>query len=100
MAKACLHTRSLTASLLRKYWAFLKGHSVPRNLLSQSLKPPLPFFLAATNRPISVCPLLLLNDKPKNEASPGKGDFLFLARNFSWMLYAGVNNRKGVEGLY
>jgi hypothetical protein len=29
-----------------------------------------------------------------------QGDFLFLARNFSWMLYAGAENRKGVEESY
>jgi hypothetical protein len=27
----------------------------------------------------------------------GQGDFLFLARNFSWVHYAGAENRKGVE---
>jgi hypothetical protein len=27
-----------------------------------------------------------------------QGDFLFLARNFSWMHYAGAENRKGAEG--
>jgi hypothetical protein len=26
-----------------------------------------------------------------------QGDFLFLARNFSWMHYAGAENRIGVE---
>jgi hypothetical protein len=26
-----------------------------------------------------------------------QGDFLFLARNFSWVLYAGAENRKGAE---
>ena len=26
-----------------------------------------------------------------------QGDFLFLARNFSWMHYTGAENRKGVE---
>ena len=29
-----------------------------------------------------------------------QGDFLFLARNFSWMHYAGAENRKGVEESY
>jgi hypothetical protein len=29
-----------------------------------------------------------------------QGDFLLLARNFSWMNYAGVENRKGVEESY
>jgi hypothetical protein len=29
-----------------------------------------------------------------------QGDFFFLARNFSWMHYAGAENRKGVEGSY
>ena len=29
-----------------------------------------------------------------------QGDFLFLAGNFSWMHYAGAENRKGVEESY
>jgi hypothetical protein len=29
-----------------------------------------------------------------------KGDFLSLARNFSWVHYAGAENRKGDEGSY
>ena len=29
-----------------------------------------------------------------------QGDFLSLARNFSWMHYAGAENRKGVEESY
>jgi hypothetical protein len=29
-----------------------------------------------------------------------QGDFLSLARNFSWMHYAGAENRKGVEKSY
>jgi hypothetical protein len=29
-----------------------------------------------------------------------QGDFLSLARNFSWMHYAGADNRKGVEESY
>jgi hypothetical protein len=29
-----------------------------------------------------------------------QGDFLSLARNFSWMHYAGAENRKGVEASY
>jgi hypothetical protein len=29
-----------------------------------------------------------------------QGDFLFLARSFSWMHYAGAENRKGVEESY
>jgi hypothetical protein len=29
-----------------------------------------------------------------------QGDFLFLARNFSWMHYAGAENRSGVEESY
>ena len=29
-----------------------------------------------------------------------QGDFLLLARNFSWMHYAGAENRKGVEESY
>jgi hypothetical protein len=31
---------------------------------------------------------------------PWQGDFLFLALSFSWMHYAGAENRKGVEGSY
>jgi hypothetical protein len=29
-----------------------------------------------------------------------QGNFIFLARNFSWMHYAGAENRKGVEESY
>jgi hypothetical protein len=29
-----------------------------------------------------------------------QGDFLYLARNFPWMHYAGVENLKGVEESY
>jgi hypothetical protein len=29
-----------------------------------------------------------------------QGDFLFLARNFLWMHYAGAENRKGAEESY
>jgi hypothetical protein len=29
-----------------------------------------------------------------------QGDFLSLARNFSWVHYAGAENRKGVEESY
>jgi hypothetical protein len=43
---------------------------------------------------VSVCLI------PLGVEQSWQGDFLSLARNFSWMHHAGAENRKGVEESY